>query len=148
MTGAGQSVTATVDIPYGPTAGDPRVSLQGAERGVVDAIGTAFGFDRNSVSGMSIHDAVLEASRIARSAMLVTTELGGRVVPQAGEQGEPSRPAATETPNGGADWLLGQIAACNTVEELRRLWAENQAAFANPVVMDAWKARGRALKGS
>ncbi|MFC0622800.1 hypothetical protein [Kribbella deserti] len=41
--------------------------------------------------------------------------------------------------------LLAQIAAAHDVAELRRLWAGNQAAFADAELMAAWKARGKAL---
>ncbi|MGW1258441.1 hypothetical protein ACWD5Q_25490 [Streptomyces sp. NPDC002513] len=48
----------------------------------------------------------------------------------------------------GTKALLEQIEACRTIDELKRLWAENQAAFSDSAVMDAWKARGRVLGGS
>jgi hypothetical protein len=44
--------------------------------------------------------------------------------------------------------LLAQIDACADVEALKRLWAENQAALAEPDLFAAWKARGRALSSA
>ncbi|MEU1309143.1 hypothetical protein ABZ419_09635 [Streptomyces cinnamoneus] len=87
---------------------------------------------------MTPGELVLEVAQLAQSASRVARGLGARVVPQqadtAPSKGEP-----------GENALLSQIEACNSVAKLKELWVENQSAFADPVVMSAWKARGRAL---
>ncbi|MFI1799874.1 hypothetical protein ACH427_21315 [Streptomyces sp. NPDC020379] len=98
---------------------------------------------------MTLHELVAEVSQLARRTSTVMHGFpDARVVPQGEEEGESiasARPAARQEAENS---LLEQITACATVDDLRRLWATNQNAFSDPVVMDAWKARGRALAGS
>lgn len=144
MATGGQPVS--VSITCGQEATDPQISLCGVERDVHGSIASAFGFDRNSVSSLSLYELAVEAGQLARSATVVLKGLGGHVVPQAEPGTLPSRSTPEPAVGGESDPLLTQIAACTTTDALRRLWAENQAAFSDQAVMDAWKARGRELK--
>lgn len=147
MAGEGRSITVTVK--YGASADDSQISFHGAAYEVYDDIVTCFGLDRNSVTSLSLHELVAEVGQIAQSTRTVMKGLGGHIVPQGGGQAETPRDAMTPGPaQGERNAVLEQIAACKTVDELRRLWAANQAAFSDPAVMDAWKARGRSLKRS
>jgi hypothetical protein len=143
---AGEGRSITVTVKYGASVDDSQISFHGAAYEVYDDIATCFGLDRNSVTSLSLHELVAEVGQIAQSTRTVMKGLGGHIVPQGGGQAETPRDAIT--PGQGENAVLQQIAACETVDELRRLWAANQAAFSDPAVMDAWKARGRSLKRS
>ncbi|PHQ49488.1 hypothetical protein BLA24_25980 [Streptomyces cinnamoneus] len=148
MTGEGRSVTVT--IKCGAAQEDPQLSFRGPSAEVQEDIAACFGFDRKSVSGLTLHELVAEANQLAQGASTVMRGFpGARVVPQGDERNESAQ--STTPPAGHQETenpLLEQITACATTDDLRRLWATNQHAFTDPAVMDAWKARGRALAGS
>jgi hypothetical protein len=50
-----------------------------------------------------------------------------------------------EDPNA---YILGEIEKKTTVQELKKLWAENQSFFSDAAVMAAWKAKGKALSAA
>lgn len=114
-----------------------------------------FGLDRASVTGMSTFEVSIVAERIAHSAKNAVRTLGASPVkpadqtdPAAADAGTdpwadttPAKPAEPEGPNP----MLALIEAVADVAALQRLWAENQAAFADEAVMAAWKAKGKAL---
>ena len=115
-----------------------------------------FGLDRESVAGLSAFEVTLVAERIAHGAKNVSRVLGGTPVPPA-QQTDPAAPAgdvwaqadqASTTPAEpeGPNPLLAQIEDVADEPALLRLWAENQAAFADAEVMAAWKAKGKSLK--
>ncbi|MGW1836983.1 hypothetical protein [Streptomyces sp. NPDC002067] len=142
MTEDGPSIE--VSLPFGTGADDPTVRLEGSEEAIRDAIRSFFWPDCDTLTNVSLAELVIEASRTARSASQIVHGLGARVVPaQAGAPETADRPSPAE--HSEAKAVLEQIEACRTIDELKRLWAENQAAFSDPSVMDAWKARGRAL---
>ncbi|MEU7643372.1 hypothetical protein [Streptomyces huasconensis] len=131
----------TVTINCGTAAESSRLSFNGAVAEVRDDIATSFGFDSNSVTALNLHELVAEAAQLAQGTTTVMEGLGeAHVVPHDEDRGVPAQSPANP--------VLDQIAACATVDDLRRLWATNQDAFSDPAVMDAWKARGRALAGS
>ncbi|PCG86343.1 hypothetical protein CIB93_08885 [Streptomyces sp. WZ.A104] len=144
MATEGQPVT--VSITCGQAATDPQISFCGIERDVHGGIASAFGFDSNSVSSLALYELAVEAGQLARSATVVMKGLGGHVVPQTQASSPPGSSTTQPAAGGENGALLTQIAACATTDALRRLWAENQAAFSDQAVMDAWKARGRELK--
>ncbi|MGI5530135.1 hypothetical protein ACQEVX_22930 [Streptomyces syringium] len=86
---------------------------------------------------MTLGELVLEATQLAQGSSHIARGLGAHVIPQ-----QPAIAPSEGTPGG---TLLDQIEACESVKQLKKLWAENQSAFADPGVMGAWKARGRAL---
>ncbi|MEV5136233.1 hypothetical protein AB0K71_15815 [Streptomyces syringium] len=146
MTGEGRSVTVT--ITCGAASDDPQLSFRGATVEVHEDIASCFGFERKSVSNLTLHELVAEAGQLAQGTSAVMRGLpGARVVPHGEQQAsQGDAPPVESQPT--ANPLLEQIAACATVDDLRRLWATNQNAFSDTAVMDAWKARGRALAGS
>ncbi|MCJ0870242.1 hypothetical protein [Streptomyces sp. AP-93] len=141
-----EALSITIKVPCGDGGTAPQVVFSGTASGLRDELGSFFGLESKSVTSLTLHEILVEVSQLARSAEAITSGLGAHVVPQAST-------AAPPAPQGGptgspASAVLEQIAACQAADELRRLWAANQAAFAEPVVMDAWKARGRALQAS
>lgn len=149
MADQGRSVTVT--IKYGKSHDDSWAVFRGAAYEVYDDIVAFFSLDGKSVAELSLHELVVEAGQLAQSTTTVAKGLDARIVPQPAQKSDAAWKAAEASPaasQGGASAVLDQIAACATVDELRHLWATNQKAFADQAVMDAWKARGRVLKGS
>ncbi|GAB2329215.1 hypothetical protein [Streptomyces variabilis] len=149
MANEGRSITVTVK--YGGDQEDSWAVFRGAAYEVYDDIVTFFGLDSKSVTNLSLNELVIEAAQLAQSSTRIVRGLDARIVPQPPERADAARNtagAAPPTASGASSAVLEQIAACKSVNELRQLWATNQAAFADQAVMDAWKARGRALKNS
>ncbi|MFJ7202078.1 hypothetical protein ACIQWR_00875 [Streptomyces sp. NPDC098789] len=141
-----EALPITINIPCGDGEDAPRIAFSGTANGLREELGSFFGLDRKSVTALTLHEILVEVSQLARSAEAITSGLGAHVVPQAAA---PTAPAPQAAPTGSPSAaILEQITACQTAEELRRLWAANQVAFAESVVMDAWKARGRTLQAS
>ncbi|MGW6745433.1 hypothetical protein ACWGDX_32625 [Streptomyces sp. NPDC055025] len=148
MADEGRSITVT--IKYGRGHDDSWAVFRGSPTEVRKDIEAFFSLDGKSVADLSLHELVVEAGQIAQSTTTVAKGLNARIVPQTAPEPTAARKAA-EAPASAqsmANAVLEQIAACKNTEELRRLWATNQTAFGDQAVMDAWKARGRALKGS
>ncbi|MER5632181.1 hypothetical protein [Streptomyces nitrosporeus] len=146
--------SVTVTMKSGAGYDDWWAVFRGANHEIYDDVSVFFGLERESVANLSLHELVTEASKLAQGTSMITRELGATVVPasQPATTGEDPWAAAQTTAAlpaasaGAATALLEQVAACQTTDELKRLWATNQAAFADQAVMDAWKARGRAIK--
>ncbi|MEU9605476.1 hypothetical protein [Streptomyces sp. NPDC048057] len=125
-----------------------------------------FGMDPATQAGLSLSSIVTNATQIAHGKGLIATALGATVVEEtavepakpsddpweaasAAQSGEPWPGSASvaeskrENPNA---YILGEIERQTTVDGLKRLWAGNQAAFADAAVMAAWKAKGKALQ--
>ncbi|GGU77320.1 hypothetical protein GCM10010211_49050 [Streptomyces albospinus] len=148
---AHDGLSVEVSVPFGADTEDPTIRLSGPEGAVREAIGSSFRFDSDTLTNATLAELIIEASRMARSASQIVHGLGASVVPsQPDSQASTPRPAAQPPmpEQSGAKALLEQIDSCRTIDELKRLWAENQAAFSDSSVMDAWKARGRVLAGS
>ncbi|MGZ2360715.1 hypothetical protein LRE75_29220 [Streptomyces sp. 372A] len=146
--------SVTVTVKSGKEYDSWWAVFRGATYEVYDDVIMFFGFDSETVTNLSLHELVDEASKLAHGSALITRQLGATPIatPQAAAAGEDPWAAAQATTAapaqsaGSATALLEQVAACQTTDELKRLWATNQAAFADQAVMDAWKSRGRAIK--
>ena len=115
-----------------------------------------FGLDRASVTGMSTFEVSIVAERIAHSAKNAVRTLGGTPVKPADQVDPAAEPAGSDpwaetsatpaqAPVEGPNPVLAMIEAVTDVEALKRLYAENQAAFSDEAVMAAWKTKGKAL---
>ncbi|MCY0923278.1 MULTISPECIES: hypothetical protein [Streptomyces] len=136
----------TIKVPCGEGESAPHATFTGTTNNLREEIGSFFGLDCKSVTNHTLHELLAEVGQLAKSTEAVISGLGAQVIPQvAAPTPTPPQAAPTGSPSAA---ILEQISACQTPEELRRLWAANQAAFAETVVMDAWKARGRALQAS
>lgn len=118
-----------------------------------------FGIDSATVADLTLSELVVNVTAIAHGKATVAKALDAVVIgshpteapktqaevavenPWAGisETSKPQPPAPEVNP------LFAQIKGCTGPDQLRELWAKNQAAFADPEIMAAWKARGKAL---
>ena len=119
-----------------------------------------FGLEAGQVEKLSLHELALNVTKVAQGTSNMSTILGATAIGSADGSlytGPPhpadSQPAAApaaapaEEP---ADPLIGlktAIEAANSVPDLQRVWAENQAAFnEHSVLMDLYKAKGKSLQ--
>ena len=128
----------TVTIKYGKGYEDAWAVFHGLADEVRDDILSFFDIDRESVTGLSLSDLVVNATGTAHAVGNVAGYLGGTVI---ASQATPDSQAAEPAPHP----LLAVIEQTPDVPALKRIWAENQDAFTDPAVMAAWKAKGRAL---
>jgi len=131
----------TITIKYGKGYEDSWAVFRGSADEVQQDIVRFFGFDRESVTGLNLSDLVVEATQTAQATTMVVRGLDARIIPQPAA-------ASASTPSDPFSSLLEEIRQCASTDALKELWATNQAAFTDPAVMDAWKARGRALKAA
>ena len=137
----------------------------GSPEAVREDIITYFGLDRESVAGLTAFEVSITAERIAHSAKNAVRTLGATPVKPADQVDPAAAPAGdvwaqadaataetsatpAQAPVEGPNPLLAQIEDVTEIPALQRLWAENQAAFADAEVMDAWKAKGKALQAA
>lgn len=155
-----------VTIKYGKGYEETWVSFAGLPDEIREDIIGYFGLDRDSVTGLTLSELVVSATNLAHAKGNVAATLGGTVIApaqpaaksapasdvwdsinaagQARAKAESAAPAEPEK-----DPLLTVIEQAGSVDELKRIWAENQATFAEkPEILDAWKARGKALKAA
>jgi hypothetical protein len=125
-----------------------------------------FGMDPATQVGLSLSSVVTNATQIAHGKGLIATALGATVVEETSEPAKPTDdpwaaaanvqsgpwPGSAsvaepkkEDPNA---YILGEIEKKTTVQELKKLWAENQSFFSDAAVMAAWKAKGKALSAA
>lgn len=154
----------TVTVKYGKGYEESWAVFRGQADEVREDLEAYFGLDREATAEYTLSELVVHATRIAHAKGNVAGLLGGTIV-KGVNQAEPTQPAKAAKADGTDPWvgveqgsrqakaeddpnraMLDTIAACASGDQLRTLWAENQAAFADPAVMDAWKARGRELK--
>ncbi|WP_327292427.1 hypothetical protein [Streptomyces sp. NBC_01198] len=153
----------SVTIKYGKGYEETWAVFQGSPADVREDIIAYFGFERDSVAGLTLNSLVVNATQAAHGNGLIAAQLGGVVVSEepsastAKQEGDPWAQAAGAKPAGitptapqqpAADpnaWILAEIAKQTNVADLKKLWAENQAMFADATVMAAWKAKGKAL---
>ncbi|MGW2539815.1 hypothetical protein ACWC5I_02855 [Kitasatospora sp. NPDC001574] len=133
----------TVTIKYGKAFDDSWAVFRGSPEEVERDIVRFFRFDGESVTKLSLNELVVEAAQSAQATTMVVRGLDARIVPQ----DTPATTAASR-PTSPAGGLLELIERCADTDALKALWATNQAAFQDQAVMDAWKARGRALKAA
>ena len=134
-----------VTIKAGKGYDDSWFTFRGKPEDIKADIIAFFGLDSASVSSLTAHEVAVNARKIAQGLGAVGVKLGGEVV----AAGKAEEVLPSTTPEDKADApnpLLAQIEACKSTDELKRLWAENQAAFADQTITAAWKARGKALK--
>lgn len=147
----------TVTIKYGKGYEQTWAVFHGLPDEVREDIVSFFGMQGENVVNLTLSDVVVNATSIAHGVGTIAATFGATVIASETRKPEPaavdtgsdawaqaSAPRqADETP--AANPVLASIAQAPDVPALQRIWAENQAAFADPAVMDAWKARGRAL---
>jgi hypothetical protein len=142
-------------IHYGPQANDTSVTFTGRPDEVREDLTSYFGIPADT--GTTLDELVHEATRTTRASALIVRELDARVLPSQPAPSAPAEPTgdpweaaqkSASPPQDASSALIARIEQCATTDELRRLWAENQAAFGDEAVMQKWKARGRTLSGT
>ncbi|MEU8327291.1 hypothetical protein [Micromonospora sp. NPDC048839] len=146
----------TVTIKHGKGYQDTWTVFKGQLPEVREDLIDFFGMNRSEVESLTLHDLVVNATSIAHGVGNVAGFLGGTVLasgpkpadrPRSSASGDdPWIDAGTTPAKPAENPLLGLIKAALDVPSLERLWAENQAAFSDPAIMDAWKARGREIR--
>ncbi|USH45869.1 hypothetical protein SEA_VIEENROSE_34 [Streptomyces phage VieEnRose] len=163
----------TVTIKYGKGYEETWAVFKGSPDEVRQDIVDYFGFDRDSVAGLTLNQLVINATQVAHGGGNAAASLGAVSLPKAAAASTPAAAPAQSAPAASTDdpWAAaGQPASspapaapaaqpeanpifelienCKSVDELKKLWATNQAAFADESVMTAWKAKGRSLKSA
>jgi hypothetical protein len=137
----------------------PWLVFRGSPSQVKADIIATIGFDPANYEDKSLLDVALEADKMSKAQYETSSQLGGRVIGSSRKSSttsvssdkaegdtQPTTDAAQEEEAGNP--LLKQIAAQESVADLKRLWAENQDAFKDGDLMDAYKARGKELKAA
>ncbi|MFJ7414622.1 hypothetical protein ACIQWZ_28060 [Streptomyces sp. NPDC098077] len=150
----------TVTIKYGKSHDDSWAVFRGRPREVRDDILDFFGMERDSVTGLTLSDIVTNATNLAHGKGLIATQLGGTVIAEDAPPAKPaggdpwaslgSTPQAASAPAASPEqdknaWILGEIEKQANRADLKKVWAANQSFFSETAVMDAYKAKGKAL---
>lgn len=154
---AGRGITVT--IKYGKGYEHAWAVFRGLPHEVRQDVIAYFGLE--DTSELTLSEVVLNASQLAQGKGLVASKLGGTAV-SGGSEGAAGNDvwAAAASGSGGpsgasqgpsdeekeAARVKALIEGTDSLDGLKRVWAENQAAFSLPGVMDAYKAKGKALK--
>jgi hypothetical protein len=145
--------TIGVTIKYGKGYEDTWAVFRGSVRQVRDLICDYFGFECKDETSLSLSALVVNATNLAHGKGNIASILDARIISEtpndapandpwaAASASEPEQPTANKSA-----WILGEIERAPSLDELKKLWAANQAMFDDPAVMAAYKARGRALK--
>ncbi len=152
---AGRGMTVT--IKYGAGYDEPWAVFHGRPDEIEEDLTTYFGIPSDAVQGLTLSEIVVNASALAHGLSAVASGLGATVLASQ-PQASTSPPTAAAAPDAweqasaspapeqpAADPILTSIQNAQDIQSLQRVWAENRAAFTEPAVMEAWKARGRAL---
>ncbi|WNV90328.1 hypothetical protein [Umezawaea sp. Da 62-37] len=166
----------TVTIKYSGDRDAPWAVFYGTPDEIRIDVIAYFGLDSYAMEQRTLHELIGVASKVAsggplptplpamasaqseeKALQLLKDELGARPI------GETPAPAGdvwadAGTSAGSPPWdvpttpavnpMLARIEECANVQALKALWAQNQAAFADGSLMDAYKAKGRALKAA
>ena len=116
--------------------------------GSVESIGidivSYFGLDPEAVKDLTLNELVVMVTSIAHGGGNAAAAGAIPVSQQrAGSWGAAAAAASSAPP--AEHPVVAQINACKDVDALKKIWAENQAAFANKDVEAAYKAKGKAL---
>lgn len=153
---AGISVTIKSDEPGGkfndPKSPGTWIVFHGSPQRVKEQIIEVFDLPEESLS-RPLYDLTNEATKLYKGVMSVGSTLGGTVIrpgteaAPAGGQGQ-SAPAQSNSDEAEAESkrLLAALEAATTVQEVKEVWARNQEAFKAPALMEAYMARGKAIK--
>lgn len=153
-----------VTIKTGKAYDDSWYTFRGTPESIKEQIVSFFGFDSASVASLTVHEVSVNARQVAQGVAAVAVTLGGTAIGSVPSgDGAAAQAAALGTAPASDPWagtesaaatpagehpLLARINAAATTDELKLLWADNQAAFGDEAVMAAWKARGKALQAA
>ena len=146
----------TVTIKAGKGYEDSWYVFRGDAEAVKEQLIGFFALDRASVASLSPFETAVNARQIAQSISDVSAKLGAVAIgavpsgPSANAEAAALGTAPADDPWAEADEpvrnpLYGRIEAATSKDELKLIWAENQAAFSDAELMAAWKAKGKSL---
>lgn len=153
-----------ITIKYGKGYESTWATFTGLPHEVREQIIAYFGFAEDAVRELTLSELVVNATSVAHGKGNAAATLGAVAIPASQQGQEQSAPPATETASDASSdpWeavessapaepavnpLYAQIEAAQSVDELKVLWADNQAAFSDADLMAAWKAKGKSLQG-
>lgn len=152
--GSGAGVTVT--IKYGKGYEESWAVFRGQPSEVRSQVQAYFGLNAEEQVEMTLHEVVLEATKLAHGTAAASARLGGKALGNSkaastdGKQdpwatpSEPAKPAEPERPA-----ILSAIDNCQTLDELKALWGDEADTIkATDGGVDAFKARGAALKAA
>lgn len=151
-----ESAELSVTFKYGKGYEETWAVFKGKAEDLRYQVLAYFGMEPGEYEGLPLHDVVLQATRIAHADRTVMSALGANVVTKSDAPAESTPEAAQEAsseakgePEGPTpeEALVARLEAAETIDALKRLWAENKALFADEAVKAAYKKRGVALKG-
>lgn len=150
-----RGISITLKYPKPKYQDAPWIVFHGSPEEVREDLIAAFGWDAESVTDLSLHEVTLKAQAAVQGAGEVANQLGGTVLSggggakssawsQAGSRA--SEQAEGAEPEDPTAWLKVEIDKATSGDGLKRLWADNKAAFdAHAELMDLWKAKGKSL---
>jgi hypothetical protein len=141
----------SITVKYGKGYDETWAGFRGSVEDVREDITSYFGLDSASVTDLTLNELVINVTQQAHGVVTAVKALGGKVITKA-ESDEAQQPSAggdpwteAEKPADPLKFFQDAIEAATTKDALKLLWAENQAVFADKPLMDAWKAKGKAL---
>jgi hypothetical protein len=135
---------------------------KGSPAEIVSWLMEAFGFTEDMVGGMTPYEVAVMAEDVMQGRRNLAAQLGAVQLSTTEQQARPSGAtgeaawAIVDGEAGGQQtpavnenqWLIEALTNAATVDDLKRLWAENKAAFSDEAVKGAYSARGAALKAA
>jgi hypothetical protein len=137
----------SVTIKFGTDKDAPWVVFHGTMPQVRKQIIESFAFGEDGAEWTDA-ELVTQATKAAGGLMAATSGLGGTPVSRrssgayAAARAQQTAPPAEPEPE---LTLAQKIEACASVPDLQALWVENSAAIQSEGLVDAWKAKGKAL---
>lgn len=116
-----------------------------------EAIIEYFGMDRDSVAGLTPFEVASQAEAIVQGTGNAIRTLGAKPVSSDSAEADTSRlaqaAAKAKAQEPEKSPLYGEIERAADIDALKRIWGESKKEFeADPELLKAWKARGKALK--
>lgn len=103
-------------------------------------------FNLEGTDDLTVHEVAIEARRKVKATGHVAASLGGRPAGSGGSWQKAGQKAAEQPAGPERDPLYDTVEAIDSVDALRKLWAENREAFDNNAdLMSAWKTKGQEL---
>lgn len=151
-------------IKYGKGYEETWAVFNGQTQEVRQDILDYFGIGSVSVANLTLSELVVNVTNLAHGKGNVAALMGGVVLGSQPTEATANVPAQrtsdeAQQPTSDDGWgdepaapagnplqpLYDAVEACADKDALKRLWAENQVAFADADLLAAWKAKGKAL---
>lgn len=140
-----------VTIKYGKGYDETWSTFRGLPAEIREDIVAYFGLDPEATEQLSLNELVVNATQVAHGVTTAATLLGAVVIPSSDAPAEGTsvwEQAAAEPAEPAVDPIFSAIERAQNVEELKVVWADNQAKFSEPNVMEAYKSRGKELQAA